>query len=146
MIKLTEWRLSIMHWTNEKIQNKKAYFQGERTEKRGKFTEFVVRTYYCIYKACANNNGKCCLASNVSARKIKSIIYEGFYDGVPDHDNKAVIDDCIYHLKSMNYIKFRKENEKWVIYLNQPLDFLLELEHERYLKKYEILDTVEYLR
>ena len=78
---------------------------------RGKFTEFVVRAYYCIYKACANNDGKCCFANDVSARKIKGIIYEGFYDGVPDHDNKEVFDDCIYHLKSMNYIKFKKEND-----------------------------------
>jgi len=134
-----------MSWTNEKIQNKKAYFKNERIEKRGKFTEFVVRAYYCIYKACANNDGKCCFANDVSARKIKGIIYEGFYDGVPDHDNKAVIDDCVYHLKSMNYIKFKKENEKWVIYLNQPLDFLLVHEHESYLNKFEITKEVKYL-
>lgn len=134
-----------MIWSNEKIQKKRDYFMNERIEKCGKFTEFVVRTYYCIYKACSVNNGECCLASDVSAYKIKYIIYEGFYKGIPDHDNKGVIDDCKYHLKSMNYIKYRKENEKWMIYINRPLDFLLKNEHENYLEKYSISNHVKML-
>ena len=45
-----------MFWDKEKIDYQKNYFKNERTEKKGKFTEFVVRTYYCIYKACSLNN------------------------------------------------------------------------------------------
>lgn len=135
----------LMFWSNEKIQKKREYFKTERTEKRGKFTEFVVRTYYCIYKACSINNGRSCLASDVSANKIKFIIYEGFYEGTPDHDNRSVIEDCKNHLKHMNYIKFRNENEKWMIYINRPLDFLLDNEHESYMRKYNIVNPVESL-
>lgn len=132
-------------WDKEKIENQRLYFANERIEKRGKFTEFVVRSYYCICKSCSINDGISCRASEVSAYKIKFVIYEGFYDGVPDHDNKSVIDDCIKHLKLMNYIKFKKLNDVWMIYLNKPLDFLLEGEHNNYLEKYKIINNISYL-
>lgn len=135
-----------MFWTKEQINKKKEYFKEERIEKKGKFTEFVVRTYYCIYKECSLNNGECCNAKNISPYKIKYIIYNGFYNNIPDHDYKNVIDDCIKHLKLMKYIKFKKENEIWMIYLNKPLDFLLNGEHEYYLKKYNIEKPVYFCK
>lgn len=133
-----------MKWTQDKIRNKINYFKQERIEKRGKFTEFVVRMYYCIYKQCTTNNSICCRASEVSSYKVKYKIYEGFYDGKPDHDNKSVIDDCVKHLKEMGYIQFRKESDVWMIYLRRPLDFLLDGEHEAYLEKYDIKDEIEF--
>lgn len=132
-------------WTEEQIQHQHDYFSSERTKKRGKFTELVVRTYYFIYKVCSLNDGICCKTSEASAHKIKYIIYEGFYGGIPDHDNKGVIDDCVDKLKLMKYIKFKKVNDKWMIYLNRPLDFLLEGEHETYLDKYHITNNVRFL-
>lgn len=134
-----------MFWNREKIENKRKYFEKERIDKNGKFTEFVVRTYYCICKACSQNDGISCCAKDVSAYKIKLIIYEGFYGGVPDHDNRSVIDDCIKHLKLMKYIKFKKINEVWMIYLNRPLDFLLDGEHDKYLEKYNIVNNLYFL-
>lgn len=134
-----------MFWDKEKIDYKKNYFKNERTEKKGKFTEFVVRTYYCIYKACSLNNGRCCEAKSVSPHKIKYVIYDGFYNNTPDHDFKNVIDDCFKHLKLMKYIKFKKVNDIWMIYLNKPLDFLPDGEHENYIKKYNIINPVFFL-
>jgi len=125
-------------WTKEKIQNKKDYFKEQRIIKTGKFTEFTVRVYYCIYKACVLNNSRSCLANESNAYKIKNIIYEGFYGDKPDHGNQGVIDDCKKHLKEMGYIKYRKDNNKWYIDIMQPLDFLLEGEHEFYMKRYQI--------
>lgn len=133
-----------MFWNDEKIERQRNYLANERIERRGNFTEFVVRTYYCIYKACSLNDGACCLASDVSAYKIKFIIYDGIYH-TPDHDNKSVIDDCVKKLKLMYYIKFKKENEKWMIYINKPLDFLLPNEHEQYLERFQINNSVKFL-
>ena len=85
-----------MFWDKEKIEKQRDYFAIERVEKRGNFTEFVVRTYYCIYKACSLNDGKCCSASEISAYRIKYIIYDGIYD-TPDHAYKSVITlACVY--------------------------------------------------
>jgi hypothetical protein len=126
-------------WRQDKIIKQKEYFREQRTIKTGKFTEFTVRTFYCIYKACAESETTYCLASKSNAYNIKNIIYEGFYDGVPDHDNYSVIEDCKKHLKEMGYIRYKKRNdEKWYIYVLKPLDFLLEGEHEFYMEKYRI--------
>lgn len=129
-------------WTEEKILKKRAYFKEQRITKTGKFTEFTIRTFYCIYKACANNRANYCLASESNAYKIKNVVYEGFYKGVPDHDNKSVIDDCKKHLKEMGYIRYKKINNKWLIYIVKPLDFLLDGEHEFYMKKYRIKKNI----
>ena len=45
-----------------------------------------------------------CLANEVSNYKIKSIIYEGFYNNQPDHDYSNVITDCKNYLVNMGYI------------------------------------------
>lgn len=127
-----------MRWNKTKIDARKAYFRKERSEKKGKFTEFTVRMYYCIYKKCSDNKTDNCKASEVSSYKVKYKIYEGFYNGKSDHDNKIVIDDCVKHLKEMDYIQFKKENNIWIIYLKKPLDFLLENEHDRYMNDYGI--------
>lgn len=127
-----------MKWSEEKIEYKRQYFFQQRKDPTGKFTEFVVRMYYCIYKRCSENENGMCRGSDVSSYRIKHVIYEGYYNGQPDHDNRSVIDDCTKHLKEMHYIEFRKENDVWYIYVKRPLDFLLEGEHESYKTKFEI--------
>lgn len=133
-----------MYWNEDKIESKKEYFSIERTEKKGKFTEFTVRTYYCIAKLCSDNDGISCEPRFFHPRIISKIVYEGFYDE-PDHDHVNVINDCKDTLKKMNYIKFKKEHNNWVVYLNKPLDFLLPGEHEAYLEKFGIKSKLNYL-
>jgi len=127
-----------MKWSDEKIEIKRRYFLQQRKEPTGKFTEFVVRLYYNIYKKCSEDVNNLCIGSDVSSYRIKYIIYEGIYGGQPDHDNKSVIDDCMKHLKEMQYIGFRKDSDVWYIYIKRQLDFLLIGEHEYYKNKYEI--------
>lgn len=137
--------MSSKKWGPERIEKQRAYFEKERTEKKGNFTEFVVRMYYLITKACTANDGLCCDTFTVKPYKVKFEIYEGIYDE-PDHDYWRVIDDCVKYLKNMNYIKMRKSAEgRWLIYLNRPLDFLLPGEHEVYLKRYGITKTFRFL-
>lgn len=133
-----------MSWTEEKIKSKRDYFKKERTEKKGKFTEFTVRTFYSICKACSENDGISCEPKVFHPRKIANTVYDGIYDR-PDHDATNVINDCIDNLKNMHYIKFKKEGNSWVVYLNKPLDFLLPGEHERYLDKFGIISPLSYL-
>lgn len=124
-------------WSKEKINNQKDYFRSQRTEKTGNFTEYVVRTFYCIYKACDNNKTNYCLENAVSPAKIKYDIYEGIYE-VPDHDYSHVISNCFKTLSDMGYIQY-KEN---MIVIKKQLDFLLEGEHELYLEKYNIKNSM----
>lgn len=132
-----------VYWSQEQIDRQTQYFAKERTEKKGNFTELVVRLYYCIYKACSLNDRISFDSKDVAFYKVKDILYEGFYDTGSSH--RGVIDDCMKHLKLMHYIRFRKVEDKWMICLNRPLDFLLEGEHEAYLEKYGIVETVYFL-
>lgn len=134
----------MVYWSMEQIERQKQYFAKERTERKGNFTEFVVRLYYCIYKACSLNDGVSCNAKAVSVYKVKDILYEGIDDDTGTL-HRGIIDDCMKHLKLMHYIKFRKVEDRWTICLNRPLDFLLEREHEAYLEKYGITEDVHFL-
>lgn len=131
-----------VYWSKKQIVDQTLYFAKERTEKKGIFTELVVRMYYCIYKACSLNDGISCDSKDVAFYKVKDILYEGFYDTGTFH--RGVIDDCIKHLTLMHYIRFRKVDDRWTICMNRPLDFLLEGEHEAYLKKYDITEPVRF--
>ncbi len=124
-------------WTIEKINNQKDYFKSQRIEKTGNFTEYVVRTFYCIYKACDNNKTNYCLKDDVLPKKIKYIIYEGIYD-VPDHDYSHVISNCFKTLNEMGYIEYKES----MIIIKKQLDFLLDGEHESYLEKYDIKNSM----
>ncbi len=129
-------------WSKEKQEKQKEYFREQRTNKTGNFTEFVVRTYYCIYKTCAINNTNYCLVSEVTPYKIKNIIYEGIYGGQPDHDYNNVINNCFTHLENMQYIHYDNSKSREFIFIDKPLDFLLEGEHGYYLKKYNIKNEI----
>lgn len=43
-----------MKWSEEKIRSQKKYFKEQRLNPTGNFTEFVVRTFYYIYKTVKN--------------------------------------------------------------------------------------------
>lgn len=130
-------------WKKEKIDNQREYFKSQRIDKTGNFTEFVVRTFYCIYKACDNNQTNYCLEKDVEPTKIKYNIYEGVYNGVPDHDYYNVISNCFQHLSEMGYIEYKTLRYKEIIVIKKQLDFLLENEHEFYLEKYDIKNDID---
>lgn len=125
-------------WTTEKIRHQKSYFAEQRKNPTGKFTEFIVRTYYCIYKACWLRKGNYCLADSVNNYRIKNIVYEGFYNNQPDHDYNNVINDCKRYLMEMGYIRRKHQGAHEIIFINKPLDFLVPSEHATYLKKFGI--------
>lgn len=129
-------------WTQEHITKMTEYFRKERMEKKGDFTEFVVRMYYLIYQACSLSEDRSCPTSDVKAYRVKDKIYEGIDDD-STISHRSVIDDCVEHLRVMHYIRMHKSAEgTWRISLNRPLDFLLEGEHEAYLKKYNITKEI----
>jgi ssDNA-binding Zn-finger/Zn-ribbon topoisomerase 1 len=130
-------------WSKVKIQHQKEYFAEQRKNPTGKFTEFVVRTYYCIYKCCSVYKSIYCPANDVSNSKIKNIIYENFYNNQPDHDYVNVINDCKKHLTEMGYIHLEYMNGREIIFLDKTLDFLVPGEHEYYLQKYHIPKDIE---
>lgn len=131
-----------MKWSEEKIRHQKEYFAQQREKATGNFTEFVVRVYYSIYKKCAEIEDYSCKCSDVNSHKIKYIVYEGVYGGVPDHDYANVIDDCVKNLKEMGYIRFQKRDETWFFRVEKRLDFLLPGEHERYMEKFSITKQI----
>lgn len=122
-----------MKWSAAKIRQKRAYFRAQREAPTGNFTEFVVRTYYCIYRCCQESGGNSCPAELVSGYRIKGEIYKGIY-AEPDHGYRGVIEDCKRHLIEMGYIHL--EDDGRVIVLDKPLDFLLPGEHEAYLARF----------
>lgn len=126
-------------WPDSKIRSQKEYFSSQRKNPTGNFTEYVVRVYYCIYKCCSNNQGSCPI-KEASNYRIKNKVYEGFYDGKPDHDYQNVIDNCKKYLVEMGYIHLEQRDNNDYFFINKPLDFLLPGEHEAYLKKYCIND------
>ena len=130
-------------WSKEKAQHQREYFSQQRRNPTGNFTEFVVRTYYCIDKACRAHKSNCCFADEVNNNKIKNIIYEGYYHNQPDHDFNAVIDDCKRNLMEMGYIHLEHRENREIIFLNKPLDFLAPGEHESYLQKFRIQKETE---
>lgn len=117
-----------VYWSREQIERQTECFRKERTEI---FTELVVRVYYYIYKECSLNDGVSCDAKAVLWGKVRDVLYE--------------IDDYILYLKRMHYIKFRMVGDKWMIYLNRPLDFLFDGEHEEYLEDFGITGDVYFL-
>lgn len=126
-----------MRWNKEKIEKQRAYFIEQRKNPTGKFTEFVVRTYYYIYKKCLDSD-KGIVRSTITYHKdLVNLVYEGIYIE-PDHMGTTVVQDCVNNLKELGYIGFKKIEDRWYIYIKNKLDFLLAGEHEEYIKKYGI--------
>lgn len=128
-------------WSEQKIKSKKDYFVKQRKEPTGYFSEFVVRTFYCIYESCSIHKSTSCPAREVSNYAIKDIVYAGFYNNRPDHDYDSVINDCKNHLMNMGYIHLEQRDGDEFIVIDKPLDFLAPGEHELFLRKYNIQET-----
>ena len=114
-------------WDRRKIQAKRAYFRAQRLCPTGNFTEFVVRVYYAVL-ACSEKDGSGCPAARVPNRRLSHFVYRGIYDQ-PDHDYDMVIEDCKRNLFEMGYL--RRSPDGGRIYVERPLDFLAEGDHER---------------
>lgn len=120
-------------WSNDKIDSKRAYFQKQRVNPTGRFTEFVVRTFYCIYNQCLLGQDIMCPTNQVSNKKISLSVYGGLGDNTPDHDYYNVINDCKNHLINMGYIHIENHSNIEYYVIDKHLDFLLPGEHEHYL-------------
>lgn len=129
-----------MRWRKEKIEKQRAYFREQRVHPTGKFTEFVVRTYYYIYKKCLNSENVLVRNYITYDKELVYLVYDGIYSE-PDHMGREVVQDCVRNLKELGYIGFKKVDEKWYIYIKSKLDFLQCGEHEKYLEKYQIEET-----
>lgn len=130
-----------MKWTEEKIQKQKRYFKEQRINPTGKFTEFVVRTYYFIYKECSKSPDGLVKSSITNKKELVFAVYEDIYDK-PDHMGREVVNDCVRNLKELGYIGFKKVENIWYIYIKKELDFLKPGEHQEYMRKYCIGDCI----
>jgi len=121
-------------------ESKKEYFRLQRLNPTGNYTEYVVRTYYLIYKACKESFDTYCLKNYLNIRKMSFDIYDGIYDE-PDHDYYNVISGCLKELEKLGYTSTSLLNGMDVIRIEKPLDFLRKGEHEYYIEKYGIHDS-----
>lgn len=126
-----------MRWCKEKVEKQRNYFREQRITPTGHFTEFVVRTFYYIYKKCSDAPDGLVRSNVTYSRDLVWTIYTGIYDE-PDHMGNKVVDDCVKNLKELNYIGFKRIDDIWYIFIKQQLDFLKPGEHEEYMKKYSI--------
>lgn len=117
-------------WNRKKIQAKWSYFRAQRLQPTGNFTEFVVRVYYAVLACCMEGDGRSCRAGQVRNPRLSHFVYRGIYDR-PDHDYDMVLEDCKRNLMQMGYIHLSEDGTR--IFVDRPLGFLLEGEHERYL-------------
>ncbi len=117
-------------WNRKKIQAKWSYFRAQRLQPTGNFTEFVVRVYYAVLACCMEGDGRSCPIRQVRNRRLSCFVYRGIYDR-PDHDYDMVLEDCKRNLLQMGYLHLSEDGMR--IFVDRPLDFLLEGEHERYL-------------
>ena len=117
-------------WNRKKIQAKWSYFRAQRLQPTGNFTEFVVRVYYAVLACCMEGDGRSCPIGQVRNRRLSRFVYRGIYDR-PDHDYDMVLEDCKRNLLQMGYLHLSEDGMR--IFVDRPLDFLLEGEHERYL-------------
>ena len=117
-------------WDRRKVQAKWSYFRAQRLHPTGNFAEFVVRVYYTVLVCCMEGDGRSCPAGRVRNRRLSHFVYHGIYDQ-PDHDYDMVLEDCKRNLVQMGYLHWSEDKTR--IFVDRPLDFLLEGEHARYL-------------
>lgn len=130
-------------WDRDKIEYKRNYFKAQRQNATGNFTEFVVRTYYFIYKLCSDYNSDFCYAYKLCNRDVAKAVYDGIYDK-PDHDYQNVISSCKDTMAKMGYIHFDTLESKDIIVIDRALDFLQPGEHEDYIKRFAIRGMVPF--
>lgn len=131
-----------MRWSEEKVEKQKKYFKEQRINPTGNFTEFVVRTFYYIYRNCRESTDGLVKSNITNKKELVLTVYSGIYDE-PDHMGYEVVNDCVRNLKELGYIGFRKIENTWYIFIKKELDFLKIGEHQEYMKKYSIGDKAD---
>ena len=121
-----------MAWTEEKILRKKEYFMEQRKNPTGNFTEFVVRSFYYIYRRCMKSQDGLVKNKILHEKELILTVYKGIYDE-PDHMADEVVEECIEYLKNMGYIGFKKKDANWYVYIKKELDFLMTGESDKYI-------------
>ncbi len=125
-------------------ESKKDFFRQQRIHPTGSYTEYVVRTFYQIYKACRESFGTHCSVDSLDLRSLCFAVYADIYDE-PDHDWELVMTNCIGDLERLGYLSRERIQGSDVVAFKRPLDFLLEGEHEHYLQRYGIIEASLFL-
>lgn len=94
----------------------------------------ILQNLWCgfitLFWPAAEGDGRSCPIGQVRNRRLSRFVYRGIYDR-PDHDYDMVLEDCKRNLLQMGYLHLSEDGMR--IFVDRPLDFLLEGEHERYL-------------
>ena len=110
--------------SNRRNEGRKAYFQAQRQNPTGNYTEFVVRTYYLIYQACGGDFKVAIPKQSLDVRRMSYAVYDGIYDK-PDHGYSQVISSCLKDLERAGYLRIQQRDGCEYISVVNPLDFLL---------------------
>ena len=117
----TIWERScfIMRWSEERIRHEKEVLVNQLETGCGRFAVFVLRTYAYIARECEKNNRNWCYASKVRGKSLISYVY----NGPVDHMGYEVVEDAKDKLKKMGYIRYRKVDDQWLLYIEKKIDF-----------------------
>lgn len=107
------------NWTEEKVSRQKSILKNQLETNNGRFGMFVLRTFRFIQFECDKNNSNWCYAKKVGGKRLTSYVY----DGPEDHMAFSVIENVKDSLKKMGYIRYRKENNEWKLYISKQIDF-----------------------
>lgn len=127
-------------WNQEKKKSQRRYFQEQRKNPTGNFTEYITRIYYNIIKQA--NDKKYCAVKKLNYHQLSVDMYKGIYNH-PDHDAYGTIQSCLKELTNMGYIHKEEIDHQEYIVIDKELDYLLEGEHEKYLKKYGVYSFMQ---
>lgn len=106
----------MIEMTEEQKKQKLAYLRAQRDNPTGNYRKYLVRLYeYVKEDSKVDNRGW----SKAETRKMLDYVYEGR----PDHMGYELLNDYKKVLKELGYIKFRKENDEWHLYITKELDF-----------------------
>lgn len=108
-----------MKWSEERIQHEKEVLVNQLETGCGRFAIFVLRTYAYIARECEKNNRNWCYASKVRGKSLINYVY----NGPVDHMGCEVVEDAKDKLKKMGYIRYRKVDDQWLLYIEKEIDF-----------------------
>jgi len=106
-------------WTEKQINHQKDILRNQLETGSGRFGMFVLRTFKFIENECQKNNSNWCYANKVGGKKLIAYVY----NGPEDHMGYSVVEDVKANLKKMGYIRYKKENDVWKLYVEKNIDF-----------------------
>lgn len=106
-------------WTEEQIDHQKSILKNQLESGNGRFGMFVLRTFRFIQFECEKNNSNWCYAKKIGGNRLTAYVY----NGPEDHMGYSVVQDAKDKLKKMGYIKYKKENDEWKLYISKQIDF-----------------------